>query len=99
MAESVHPVLRTALAANHTSGHLDRSKAVFDYIGVRLDLADAVWKDETEIALRAKKRPLAQGVENHRGKGGRAVGRLRFELADLVRSIGPLSYIDLAPLE
>ena len=78
VAEGVHPVLRTARAADHASGHLNRSKAVFDYVGVRFDLAAAIWENETEITLGANKRPLAESIENHRGQGSGAVSCLGF---------------------
>ena len=72
---------------------------MLDYVRVRFDLAAAIGKNETEIALGANKRPFAKRIENHRGQGGRTVSGLGFEFADLVRRIGPLGDFNLAFVE
>jgi len=69
VTQGVQAVLSRVLFVSDSSGLLKRSEAVFDYVGVGLDLAATIRKNESEIALRADQLPLAKAVEDDRGRG------------------------------
>ena len=100
MPERVKPgIFRPALTIDDAGGELRRDQATIDDVGEALDLADAIRKDELELAPGACEPPLSERVRNDLAEWNRALPGLRLGQAEHVKAIGTLLNGELLRLQ
>src|SRR5262249_35166272 len=92
VTQRVEPaVLRLAVLGEDAGGHLHRTERAVDDIGMALDAALSVRKNQVDIAFRAGELPLAQGADDGRRQRNRSLPGCTLRLSYGVETIGALA--------
>jgi hypothetical protein len=92
-------ILRPAGFGDHARGDLRWLQSATNNVGVVLDVAGAIRKNQVKLALRTSKTVLAQCRDQRWRQGDDALASFRLRPPDGVEAIGALTHMQLAALQ